>query len=90
MLDLIIGFMAKYPAIKLEISANTDNIGTPAANQALSQKRADSMIYYMIKNGVSSLRLSAKGFGGSKPLVPNFFEADRKLNRRVDFTIINL
>jgi outer membrane protein OmpA-like peptidoglycan-associated protein len=88
MLDLIIGFMSKYPLIKLEIATHTDNIGTPANNTLLSQKRAESMVNYMITNGVNRVRLTAKGYGESKPLVPNFFEADRKLNRRVEFLII--
>jgi outer membrane protein OmpA-like peptidoglycan-associated protein len=90
MLDLILGFMAKYPALKLEIATHTDNTGMPAASMLLSQKRAEAMINYLIVNGVSSLRLIPKGFGGTKPLVPNMYEADRKLNRRVEFTIMRL
>jgi outer membrane protein OmpA-like peptidoglycan-associated protein len=88
MLDLIIGFMSKYPLIKLEIATHTDNIGTPTNNTILSQKRAESMVNYLITNGVNRSRLLAMGYGESKPLVPNFFEADRKLNRRVEFLII--
>jgi outer membrane protein OmpA-like peptidoglycan-associated protein len=87
-LDQIIGFMAKFPGIKLEIATHTDNTDSENASLLLSQKRAESMVNYLIKNGVNSLRLISKGYGGSKPLVPNFLETDRKLNRRVDFTII--
>jgi outer membrane protein OmpA-like peptidoglycan-associated protein len=87
-LDQIIGLMAKFPGIKLEIATHTDNTDSENASLLLSQKRAESMVNYLIKNGVNSLRLISKGYGGSKPLVPNFFEIDRKLNRRVDFTII--
>jgi outer membrane protein OmpA-like peptidoglycan-associated protein len=89
MLDLLIGFMSKYTGIKLEISTHTDNTGSPNTNMLLSQKRTDSMVNYMVKNGVSSLRIIGKSYGDTKPLVPNASEADRKLNRRVDFTIIN-
>jgi outer membrane protein OmpA-like peptidoglycan-associated protein len=89
MLDQILGFLTKYPKIRLEIAVHTDNIGSPNTNLSLSQKRADSMVNYLVLNGVSGLRLVPMGFGGSKPLVPNFYEADRKLNRRVEFTIIN-
>ena len=88
MLDLVIGFMSKYSGIKLEISTHTDNAGSPAANLLLSQKRADSMTNYLIINGVSSTRLIPKGLGGSKPIASNFLEAERKLNRRIEFTII--
>ena len=87
-LDQIIGFMAKYPLTKLEIATHTDNIGSPGTNMLLSQKRAESMVNYLIKNGVSSIRMIPKGYGGTKPLVPNFVDADRKLNRRVEFIII--
>jgi len=88
MLDQIIGFMAKYPLVKLEIAAHTDNLGSAPALTLLSQKRAEAMVNYLINNGVNSLRLIPKGYGGSKPLISNYVEADRKLNRRVDFTII--
>lgn len=87
-LDQIMGFMAKYPLIQLEIATHTDNIGSPGANMLLSQKRAESMVNYLIKNGVNNIKLIPRGYGGSKPLVPNFVEADRKLNRRVEFIII--
>jgi outer membrane protein OmpA-like peptidoglycan-associated protein len=87
-LDQILGFMAKYPKIRLEIATHTDNTGSPNTNMLLSQKRADAMVNYLIINGVSALRLIPVGYGGSKPLVPNFYEADRKLNRRVEFNII--
>jgi outer membrane protein OmpA-like peptidoglycan-associated protein len=88
MLDQLIGFLAKYPAVMLEIGCHTDN--TIAANESLllSQNRAASMFNYLIKNGVKSFRLFPRGYGSSRQLVPNFTEADRKLNRRIDFTII--
>jgi outer membrane protein OmpA-like peptidoglycan-associated protein len=87
-LDLMIGFMSKYPGIKLEIVVHTDNIGSQTTNQLLSQRRAESMVNYLIINGVTSTRLIAKGLGGLKPIASNATEAERKLNRRVDFDII--
>ncbi len=86
-LDQILGFMSKYPTVRLEIENHTDNTGTAAANQLLSQKRAEAMVNYLVINGVSSLRLKAKGYGGTKPVASNYLENDRKLNRRIDFTI---
>ncbi len=88
LLDLILGFMVKYPNIKLEIDVHTDNVGAPASNQLLSQRRAEAMVNYLTANGVSSARLAAKGFGQSRPVSSNYIEAYRKLNRRVDFLII--
>jgi outer membrane protein OmpA-like peptidoglycan-associated protein len=86
-LDLVLGFLSKYPAIKIEIACHTDNQGVASSNQTLSQQRAEAMVTYLVINGISRLRLTAKGFGGTRPVAPNYQESDRKLNRRIDFTI---
>ncbi|MGB8492154.1 MAG: PKD domain-containing protein [Bacteroidales bacterium] len=87
-LDLIIGFMAKYPSIKLEIANHTDNLGQAASNQLLTQRRSEAMVNYLVSNGVSALRLIPKGFGGTRPVSSNYLDADRKFNRRTDFNIV--
>jgi outer membrane protein OmpA-like peptidoglycan-associated protein len=74
--------------LKLEIACHTDNVGPANANQILSQKRAEAMVVYLASNGVSRLRLTAKGYGGTRPVAPNYQESDRKNNRRIDFTIL--
>ena len=86
-LDLVLGFLTKYPDLKMEIACHTDNTGQAAANQSLSQKRAEAMVNYLVINGISRGRLTAKGFGGTRPVAPNYQESDRKNNRRIDFTI---
>jgi len=88
MLDLLLGFMSKYPSLKLEIECHSDNQGTPASSLALTQKRAEAMVNYLVINGISGARLRAKGIGGVKPIAPNYQESDRKRNRRIDFRII--
>ena len=88
LLDLVLGFLAKYPALKLEIACHTDNIGSAYPNQVLSQKRAESMVNYLVSNGINRMRLTAKGYGGSRPVAPNYQEPDRKNNRRIDFVIM--
>lgn len=88
LLDQILGFTVKYPDIRLEITSHTDNIGTSSANQDLSQRRAEAMVSYLVSNGVNSSRLVARGYGESKPVASNILEADRKLNRRIDFAIL--
>ncbi len=88
LLDLVLGFLSKYPALKLEIACHTDNVGSASSNQYLSQKRAEAMVNYLANNGVSRLRLTAKGYGGTRPVAPNYQESDRKNNRRIDFTIL--
>lgn len=87
-LDLVLGILSKYPDLRLEIACHSDNTGSVIWNQNLSQKRADAMVNYLIVNGVSRLRLTAKGFGGTRPVAPNYQESDRKNNRRVDFTVL--
>lgn len=88
LLDLIIGFMSKYPKIRLEIITHTDNQGSASNNMILSQKRAESMVNYLIINGVPGNRLIARGYGSTKPVASNMYESDRKLNRRVEFNIL--
>ena len=80
--------MNKYPSVRLEIAVHSDNSGLLNTNTALSQKRAQLLVDYLVNRGISSRRLVAKGYGGSKPIAPNMLEKDRKLNRRIDFTII--
>jgi outer membrane protein OmpA-like peptidoglycan-associated protein len=86
-LDQILGFMSKYPLLNLVIENHTDNTGSKTTNQLLSQKRAETMVNYLVINGVNSLRLRAKGYGGTKPVASNNLEAERKLNRRIDFAV---
>jgi outer membrane protein OmpA-like peptidoglycan-associated protein len=88
LLDLVLGFLSKYPALKLEIACHTDNVGSASSNQYLSRRRAEAMVNYLANNGVSRLRLTAKGYGGTMPVAPNYQESDRKNNRRIDFTIL--
>jgi outer membrane protein OmpA-like peptidoglycan-associated protein len=87
LLDQILGFLSKYPTLKLEIACHTDNQGSESSNQSLSQQRADAMVNYLVINGVSRLRLTARGFGSTRPVAPNYQESDRKANRRIDFTV---
>jgi len=89
MLDQIVKYMNKYPLLGLEIAVHSDNTGSPESNTTLSQKRAQLLIDYLINRGISSRRLVAKGYGGAKPIASNMYEKERKLNRRIDFTIIN-
>jgi outer membrane protein OmpA-like peptidoglycan-associated protein len=88
MLDQIVKLMNKYPLMKLEIAVHTDNNGTPESVQALSQKRAQLLTDYLINRGINARRLVAAGYGGSKPIASNLLEKGRRLNRRIDFSII--
>lgn len=85
--------LVENPAIMIEIAAHTDNKGTEALNLKLSQKRAESIKYYLTKKGIDSDRLSGKGYGESRPKAPNTNPdgsdnpEGRAKNRRVDFTV---
>jgi outer membrane protein OmpA-like peptidoglycan-associated protein len=75
----------EHPEIQLlEIQGHTDNTGTDAINNPLSQARADAVRNYMISRGVDPSRLVAKGYGSSKPVASNATEQGRYQNRRID------
>ncbi len=75
------------PTMKVEISGNTDSTGSEAYNQRLSEKRAKAVMDYLIKTvGIDASRLSAVGYGETRPAYPNDTEENRAKNRRVVFT----
>jgi OOP family OmpA-OmpF porin len=76
--------MQQYPATSALIEGHTDNVGGDQYNLQLSQQRADSVRQYLIDNfSIAPDRLSAKGFGESRPIASNSTPADREKNRRV-------
>ncbi|MFL5729984.1 MAG: OmpA family protein [Cytophagaceae bacterium] len=89
-LDRLVQILMENPSIKIEIDGHTDNVGDPKKNQKLSEDRVKTIKNYLISKGVSATRLSGKGYGGSKPIASNAKEETRKLNRRVEFTIVSM
>jgi len=73
--------------VHIEVQGHTDERGPGWFNERLSQSRADSVMAFLIKNGVKQERLNAKGFGMSKPLVEKRTEYAYYMNRRVEFEI---
>jgi len=88
-LDQVVDIMNRYPAIRLEIAAHTDNMGSFEYNMNLSQKRAQSMVDYLMGQGIEKRRLVGKGFGESRPIASNNNEEGRMVNRRVEFIILD-
>jgi len=88
-LDRVKDIMMKYPGINLEIAAHTDNMGSFEYNMTLSQKRAQSMVDYLVEQGLDASRLIGKGYGESRPITSNTTEEGRGINRRVEFIIMN-
>ncbi len=72
----------------IRVEGHTDDKGPADMNMRLSRQRADSVRSYLIKKGVSPSRLSAKGYGETKPLVKGTSDSDRQKNRRVEFVVV--
>ena len=71
-------------SLKIRIEGHTDNVGQKAANQTLSEKRAQAVMGWLIAHGIDASRLTAKGYGDSKPVADNATEEGRAKNRRVE------
>lgn len=87
-LDKLVRFLKDNPAAKLEIQGHTDNSGSLALNNRLSQARANSVVLYLTKKGISSERLIAKGYGPSVPVSDNTTTEGRAKNRRVIMKVL--
>ncbi|HAD15030.1 MAG TPA: flagellar motor protein MotB [Saprospirales bacterium] len=88
-LDNLVTGLNAFPNISIEISGHTDNNGEPAANLALSSSRAAAVAKYLADRGISAGRLKPRGYGDTKPLVPNDSPENMAKNRRTEFTILN-
>jgi outer membrane protein OmpA-like peptidoglycan-associated protein len=84
-LDAVKDVLVANPKISIEVQGHTDNVGQAAYNAKLSSQRAEAVRAYLVSHGVEPGRLVSRGFGMSQPLVPNNTEANRALNRRVQF-----
>jgi outer membrane protein OmpA-like peptidoglycan-associated protein len=73
---------------KISIEGHTDDDGSKRYNKKLSQRRADSVMAYLVEHGVEQERLVAKGFGEEIPLVANDSPENKEKNRRVEFIIV--
>ncbi len=87
-LDRLVKIMMDNPTIEIELSGHTDSLGDAEANLQLSEQRVQSVKNYLVGRGVPSRRISGKGYGGSMPIAPSDTEANRQLNRRVEFKIV--
>jgi OmpA-OmpF porin, OOP family len=83
-LSEIVKLLQQDMALKLRVEGHTDNVGPAAANQALSQKRADTVCTWLVSHGIAADRLTAKGFGDTQPVADNSTDDGRAKNRRVE------
>jgi outer membrane protein OmpA-like peptidoglycan-associated protein len=86
-LNDLVTVLNKYPDTNIEVQGHTDNSGTDSYNQGLSEKRASAVASYLRSKGISSGRITTKGFGESAPKYSNDSDDGRSNNRRVDFLI---
>ncbi|MCU0430189.1 MAG: OmpA family protein [Cytophagaceae bacterium] len=89
-LNRVVDMLLKNPSMQVEISAHTDDKGSEAYNLKLSQSRAESVVGFLVSKGINKDRLIPKGYGKSKPTVPNDSEENRAKNRRVEFKIVKI
>ena len=93
-LGVVIQTMKDYPELVIEIGTHTDIRGNQNYNKTLSQKRANSVKEFLIKNGIAADRVIAKGYGETKPLVhckteESCSEEDHEWNRRCEFVVVD-
>ena len=87
-LQRLIDLLKKNENLKAEFIGHTDNIGTPEANQKLSEERAKQVYDWVIKKGIPQNRVSYSGKGLTKPVSGNDTAEGRKRNRRVEIVVI--
>jgi OOP family OmpA-OmpF porin len=85
LLDRVVTFLKKNRQWHVEIQGHTDSTGPKAWNDTLSKMRAESVMNYLVANGVPESRLTAVGYGSSEPIADNGTKEGRQQNRRVDF-----
>jgi len=88
-IQMLTEFLQRHPDLKVELAGHTDDVGSTSYNQKLSSDRAEVVRRALIDQGVDAARLTAKGYGATKPLVPNDSEAHRSMNRRTEMIIID-
>lgn len=87
-LDRLAKFLTDNPSVKIEIAGHTDNTGDPAANKALSEKRAQNVVGYLTTKGIAKARLLAAGYGSSQPVASNDIPDGRQQNRRTEIKVL--
>ena len=85
--DRLAQFMRDYPERSVRIEGHTDSAGSDAANQALSEQRADAVRESLIERGLEAERIATLGYGEARPIAGNETAAGRQQNRRVEIVV---
>ena len=89
-LDRLVATLKQHPMVTIEVAGHTDNQGSRDLNLKLSEERAIKVKDYLVSRNIDPKRIFVKGYGPDKPISPNDNEENRRLNRRVEFEIIQM
>jgi len=87
-LNQLADYLKNNPKLKIQIEGHTDNRGDADANKKLSLDRAYKVREYLVNKGIPGERIKFKGYGDTRPVVTNDKEENRRLNRRVEYKIL--
>jgi len=87
-LDRLVTLLLNNSTIEIELSGHTDNRGDISGNYDLSDNRVKAVMSYLVSKGIDKKRMTGRGYGGTRPMVPNDTDEHREMNRRVDFKIV--
>ncbi len=87
-LDRVVTMLQENPDVSIRIMGHTDDVGSADANRQLSEERARNVAEYIASHGIDRSRLSAEGFGESRPVASNATGDGRQKNRRVEFEVL--
>jgi len=86
----LVKLFKEYPALQVEISGHTDNVGAKAYNDQLAQKRAEAVSKYIKgKLGTNEAQVTLKSYGETQPAATNATAKGRQINRRVEFKVVS-
>jgi outer membrane protein OmpA-like peptidoglycan-associated protein len=87
-LERLVEFAGDCPGVVFAITGHTDDVGSAAYNQGLSEQRAAAVADFMEQRGVSRERLNVRGAGASEPIADNSTASGRERNRRIDIELV--
>ncbi len=88
-LEKLLLMLKKYPKMKISLGGHTDNVGLHTVNLRLSGERVRTVQNYLVSHGISRSRIQTRAYAGTYPIASNAEEETRKLNRRVEVTILS-
>jgi OmpA-OmpF porin, OOP family len=87
LLDHLVETALRCPATKIDVAGHTDADGEVAVNQALSEKRAQAVVDYLVRAGLPASRFTAIGYGSTQPVADNDTDEGKARNRRIEFIV---